>query len=161
MPGIECKRFVLTWAQIFSRSPPSRNDFGFDTLGWRHGGSAFWGTTTTIEGPLTIGAKPRRKQVDFLGRGIELLGNQPQGYGLVARDDGRVWQALQYSTVETHYEQQKGQVRLGSRIVVFAVDKQNFVAAISLASLCEGPRPYFSSPPDVRHPSAPAKLGAF
>lgn len=47
---------------------PPRNDFGFDTLGWKHGGDAhFWGTTTTIEGPLTH--KSRQKQVGFLGRG--------------------------------------------------------------------------------------------
>jgi hypothetical protein len=43
-----------TTQQIFSNAPPPRNDFGFDTLGWKHGGdSLFWGTTTTISGPLT------------------------------------------------------------------------------------------------------------
>ncbi|ETN45038.1 uncharacterized protein HMPREF1541_09914 [Cyphellophora europaea CBS 101466] len=62
---------------IFSRAPPPRNDFGFDTLGWKHGGdnSLFWGTTTTIEGPLTH-AKPRQKQVGFLSRGRSTPGSR-------------------------------------------------------------------------------------
>jgi hypothetical protein len=62
--------------QIFSRAPPPRNDFGFDTLGWKHGGDAlFWGTTTTIEGPLSHG-KPQRKQVGFLSRGRPTSGSR-------------------------------------------------------------------------------------
>lgn len=37
---------------IFSTSPPSKTDYGLNTFGWYHG-SSFYGTTTTIEGPLT------------------------------------------------------------------------------------------------------------
>lgn len=51
--------------QIFSRAPPPPTDFGFDTLGWKHSGAGiFWGTTTTIEGPVTHS----HRRVDFLGR---------------------------------------------------------------------------------------------
>lgn len=37
---------------IFSNSPPSENDNGFNNFGW-HQRSQIYGTTTTIEGPLT------------------------------------------------------------------------------------------------------------
>lgn len=37
---------------IFSHSPPPKTDYGLNTFGWFHG-STFYGTTTTIEGPLT------------------------------------------------------------------------------------------------------------
>ena len=58
-----CTRRVL----VFSQSPPARDDFGFDTLGFRHGGQ-FFGITTTIEGPLTRKPRSRRKSRDHLGR---------------------------------------------------------------------------------------------
>jgi hypothetical protein len=38
---------------IFSADPPPANDFGLDTIGWKHSGEGFWGTTTTISGPIS------------------------------------------------------------------------------------------------------------
>jgi G protein-coupled glucose receptor regulating Gpa2 C-term len=52
---------------VFSYAPPPRNDFGLGTLGWKHGGQGFWGTTTVIEGPVT-NPRNRRKERDILGR---------------------------------------------------------------------------------------------
>lgn len=39
-------------ALLFSKTPPSRSEVGLHTFGWYHG-SELYGTTTTIEGPLT------------------------------------------------------------------------------------------------------------
>jgi G protein-coupled glucose receptor regulating Gpa2 C-term len=53
---------------LFSQAPPSRNDFGFDTLGWKHGGNdSFFGNTTTIEGPVSHKPRNRRKEQGFFG----------------------------------------------------------------------------------------------
>lgn len=53
---------------VFSHAPPPREDFGFDTLGFKPGGRQFFGTTTIIEGPITHKGKYRRGQRDnFLG----------------------------------------------------------------------------------------------
>jgi hypothetical protein len=60
---------VTRHALIFSSAPPPPQDMGFDTFGWKDfPGPGFWGTKTTIVGPLgdpTIRRKDRR---DFLGR---------------------------------------------------------------------------------------------
>ena len=55
---------------VFSNEPPPREDFGFDTLGLRHGGHhRFFGTTTTVEGPITHKhPRSRRKDRDIFGR---------------------------------------------------------------------------------------------
>ena len=52
---------------VFSKAPPPRDDFGLDTLGWKHGGQGFWGTTTVIEGPVT-NPRNRKKERNILGR---------------------------------------------------------------------------------------------
>jgi hypothetical protein len=52
---------------IFSHAPPPRNDFGFDTLGWVHGGQGFWGTTTVIDAPVA-NRRNKKQQRDMLGR---------------------------------------------------------------------------------------------
>jgi len=39
---------------IFSKEPPPITEYGLNTFGWWHG-STFYGTTTTIEGPLSHG----------------------------------------------------------------------------------------------------------
>lgn len=45
--------YILTRrALLFSKTPPSRSTIGLHTFGWYHG-NEFYGTTTTIEGPLT------------------------------------------------------------------------------------------------------------
>ena len=67
---IDVTLYVLTRrVLVFGRAPPARDDFGFDTLGWSYGGqNRFFGTTTTIEGPITHKPKYRRKERDFLRR---------------------------------------------------------------------------------------------
>ena len=52
---------------VFSHAPPPRDDFGLDTLGWKHGRQGIWGTTTVIEGPIT-NPRNRRRERDILGR---------------------------------------------------------------------------------------------
>ena len=50
---------------VFSRAPPPPQDMGFDTFGWKDVGESFWGTRTTITGPL---GDPTVRRRDFLGR---------------------------------------------------------------------------------------------
>lgn len=57
-------------AFIFSKEPPSKDCLGLHTFGW-YNGSSFYGTTTTIEGPLS-----RTKDYSFKG---------------VARDRRSIW----------------------------------------------------------------------
>lgn len=45
---------------IFSSDPPPADDIGLDTIGWKHSGEGFWGTTTTISGPIPISQKRKR-----------------------------------------------------------------------------------------------------
>ena len=73
---------------IFSHMPPPRNDFGFDTLGWKHGGQGFWGTTTTIEGPISN----RRKKSNIFGRNTSrtLRERDSEEENLAAPPDGVV-----------------------------------------------------------------------
>ncbi len=70
---VDVTLYVLTRrVLVFGHAPPARDDFGFDTLGWRHGGqNDFFGTTTTIEGPLTPKPKYRRKEGRFLRRSTD------------------------------------------------------------------------------------------
>ena len=70
---VDVTLYVLTRrVLVFGHAPPARDDFGFDTLGWKHGGqNHFFGTTTTIEGPLTPKPKYGRKDRRFLGRSTE------------------------------------------------------------------------------------------
>lgn len=70
---VDVTLYVLTRrVLVFGDAPPARDDFGFDTLGWRHGGqNHFFGITTTIEGPLTPKSKYRRKERRFLRRSTD------------------------------------------------------------------------------------------
>lgn len=56
---------VTRHALIFSRAPPPPQDLGLDTFGWKE---PFWGTRTTITGPLGDPSVRRRERRDFLGR---------------------------------------------------------------------------------------------
>ena len=70
---VDVTLYVLTRrVLVFGDAPPAWDDFGFDTLGWRHGGqNRFFGITTTIEGPLTPKPKYRRKERRFLRRSTD------------------------------------------------------------------------------------------
>ena len=52
---------------VFSHAPPPRDDFGLDTLGWKHGGLGYLGTTTIVEGPIT-NRRNRTRGLGILGR---------------------------------------------------------------------------------------------
>jgi hypothetical protein len=65
---------------VFSHEAPSRTDFGFSTLGWKHGGPGFFGTETIIEGPITPKLKYSRRDRDFLGRSTLRARNSDEDY---------------------------------------------------------------------------------
>ncbi|KAK5414624.1 hypothetical protein LTR06_004438 [Exophiala xenobiotica] len=53
---------------IFNHDPPPPDDIGLDTIGWKHSGEGFWGTTTTITGPVGPHNVRRRDKRRGLGR---------------------------------------------------------------------------------------------
>ncbi|EXJ77619.1 hypothetical protein A1O3_09847 [Capronia epimyces CBS 606.96] len=59
-----CTRRVL----VFSADAPAVDDIGLDTFGWKYSSDGFWGTTTTITGPLGDGDLQRRDRRGGFGR---------------------------------------------------------------------------------------------
>ncbi|KIW13223.1 hypothetical protein PV08_08410 [Exophiala spinifera] len=53
---------------VFGDRPPPVDDLGLDTIGWKHSGDGFWGTTTTVTGPLGPHNVRRRGKTAGLGR---------------------------------------------------------------------------------------------
>lgn len=63
---------VIRRVLVFNKSPPPKTYFGLNTFSWYHG-SDFYGTTTTIEGPVT---QSRRRRFWWVRQKMAMIGGE-------------------------------------------------------------------------------------
>ncbi|EHY56000.1 hypothetical protein HRR83_006620 [Exophiala dermatitidis] len=100
-----CTRRVL----IFSPHAPAPHDMGLDTFGWNYSREGFWGTTTTISGPISDGQSAKHDRRDFFSRTTtrSLRGRDSEEHHLADQPQGVI-------TAKTEIEVHSGDIPEGA-----------------------------------------------